>query len=81
MMNGMGTFGFGGMGFGWIFPMIFIGVIIWGVITLSNNYKNSNHYHSLPVGDDAFDILKKRYAKGEITKDQFEQMKKDLKYS
>lgn len=33
-----------------------------------------------PINETALDILKKRYANGEITKDQFEQIKKDIQY-
>jgi putative membrane protein len=35
-----------------------------------------NHMHQ--KNNDAFEILKTRYAKGEITKDEFEEMKKHL---
>jgi len=35
-------------------------------------------YISGESGENAVDILKKRYARGEITKEEFESMKKDL---
>ncbi len=64
---------FGGMGiFGYVLMILFWGVIIWLIylfIKKTTNNKNSKS---------AFDILKERYTKGEITKEQFIQMKKDI---
>lgn len=75
MMDGIG-FG-GGMWFGWIFWLLIIGVIIWAVVTVVNN-NNRRQQNYFPQKEDALEILKKRYAKGEITKEEFEQMKRDL---
>lgn len=75
MMNG---FGWCGMWFGWIFWLVLLGVIIWTVVTIVNKnqrHSSEGHFH---VHEDALEILKKRYARGEITREQFEQMKKDL---
>ena len=65
-------YGHGGMGFMWIlFVAIIVVIAFWAVRELR---KKDAH----PPADTPIDILKKRYAKGEITKDQFEQMKKDI---
>ncbi len=66
----------GGMWFGWIFWLVIIGLIIWLLINQSNRNRNQNYLN--PHLESPLDILKKRYAKGEITKEQFEQMKKDI---
>ena len=70
-MGGYGMMGFG-MGFGFLFMLLFWGAIIWVIVTLTNtNQYNKNEPDSLA-------ILKRRYVSGEITKKQFEEMKKEL---
>ena len=66
----------GGMWFGWIFWLVIIGIIVWLLINQSTRNRNQNQIN--PHLESPLDILKKRYAKGEITKEQFDQMKKDL---
>lgn len=61
--------------FGWIFMVISWVLVILGVVYLVR----------LVVGtkgegkeDTAVDILKKRYARGEISKEEFEEKKRDI---
>ncbi len=58
-------------GFGSLFMVLFWGLIIYGVVVLSRRDGSENKHRAL-------DIIKERYAKGEITKEHFESMKKDL---
>jgi putative membrane protein len=70
--------GFGGMGFGmawwWIIGLVLVAAIIWTIIrsTGHNNQNNTADHKS------ALDILKERYARGEIDKEEFETKKRDL---
>ncbi len=70
-----GNYGWG-MGFGWIFMIIFWVLVILGVVyivqTVFKSGKGSEQKET------PFDILKRRYAKGEISKEEFEKMKDDL---
>ena len=69
-------FFWGGMWFGWIFWVGIILLIVWAVTNGSSRRHPSNF--NLPQQETPLDILKRRYAKGEITKEQFDQMKKDI---
>ncbi|MEK6983846.1 MAG: SHOCT domain-containing protein [Nanoarchaeota archaeon] len=71
-MGGYGMMGFG-TGFGFLFMLLFWGFIIWIVVTLIKASQSSKNDSS-----DSLTILKKRYAKGEMTKKQFEEMKKEI---
>ena len=77
-----GNFGFGMMnGFGGVFMIllwiVIIGLGVWlisGLVSRTNSQPPAN----LPPAESALDILKKRYARGEITKEQFEEMRHTL---
>ncbi len=69
--SGMGWW----MGFGVIWMVIFwgglIALIVWGIARLSGRGSSAPRHDSL-------DIAKERYARGAISREEFEQIKKDL---
>jgi putative membrane protein len=77
MMWGWPMMGFGG--FGMIFGFIFFVAIVIGVIFLIVwLVKRSGYSVTDKTGARSLEILKERYAKGELTKEQYENMKKEL---
>jgi len=75
----MGGFGFGGMLFGGLLMLAFwvliIGGAVWLVVALARGSQGSSATTS---GQTPLAILQARYAKGEITKEQFDQMRRDI---
>jgi len=76
----MGFGGFGmiiGMLFIWLFFIAVIAAIITFIV-LAVKRSAYRHDYWYKMEDKSIEILKERYAKGEITKEQFENMKKDI---
>ena len=71
----MHDIGGGGWLLGGIFMLIFWGglitLIVWAITRFTRRSDTTQSHAPL-------DIAKQRYARGEITKEQFEQIKKDL---
>ncbi len=62
----------------WLFMLIFLGLIAFGLIALVRWGFNRGNPPLSERPDSPLDILKKRYARGEIDGEEFERIKKDL---
>lgn len=85
MRSNYGHMGWMGAGLGWIFMVIFWAVLIGAIFALVRGafWRERNCCNNEPKKfetgrNEAMDVLKKRYAKGEISKEDWEKMKKDL---
>jgi len=77
----MGSGMMGGFGWGWYMPIIMIifwGLVIWGIVALVRGVSSPSSTGSYAPADSALEILNRRYARGEITKQEYEERKKDL---
>ena len=72
MMHGMGF----GMGFGWLIWILIIGLAVWFLVKfVANNPVNNQPFKR----ETPEEILKKRFANGEISSTEYEEMLKKLK--
>jgi putative membrane protein len=62
----------------WLFMAIFwiviIGLVVWGISRMSAHL----HMSGMEGGSNALEIAKMRYARGEISQEEFEKIKKNL---
>lgn len=73
-MNDYG-WGWGGMGLG---MLLFWGLLIVGIVMLMRCSRGSGDCGKGEREKSALDLLKERYARGEIGREEFEQKKRDL---
>ncbi|MCL5075787.1 MAG: SHOCT domain-containing protein [Chloroflexi bacterium] len=76
MMGFYGGFGWFNMLFMSLFWIGLLALVVWGLVGLFSRTGGTSCGSS--AGSSALEILKARYARGEITKEEFEAMKRDL---
>jgi putative membrane protein len=76
----MGSWGSGWMGwFGSVMHLLFWGLVVFVLFLLARRLWSSSQSSSEVMRNEApMDILKRRYASGEIDREEFEQKKQDL---
>jgi putative membrane protein len=61
------------MSLGMILPLILIGVVVYALMVQQSNQKGPAPSNQTPL-----EALKERYARGEVTREEYEQVRRDL---
>ena len=78
MMNNWNGFGGWGMGLGFIFMLLFWGLVILGVVALIRWLLTQSSPNRSSCDKTPWEIVQERYARGEIDREEYEQKKRDL---
>jgi putative membrane protein len=70
----MGEYGWFGPGFGWLFMVLVWVLVIVGIVAIIKSAATP----SVSRGETPLEILKARYARGEIGKEEYERMRSEL---
>jgi putative membrane protein len=70
--------GWGWMIGGWVMMVVFWGLVIVGIVALSRALGDRGKPTQESHTETPSEILRRRYAAGEITKEQFEEMKRNV---
>ncbi len=78
-MMGWGFYGFGGFWWWWIvvatFWVLIIAGVVWLIVWLTRQGRAAAGGPERPT---PLDILRERYARGEITREEYERMRRDI---
>ena len=78
MMNNWNGFSGWGMGLGFIFMLLFWGLVILGIATLIRFLTIQSSSSKVSRDKTPLEIVQERYARGEIDREEYEQKKRDL---
>ncbi len=78
MMNGWDGMGGWGMGFGLIFMLLFWVLVILGIVSLARWLMTQSTRSKDSQDKTPLEIVRERYARGEIDREEYEQKIRDL---
>lgn len=64
--------------FGWVYMVLWWALVVVGIVILVRWLMEQGHTDKNRSEESALEILKKRYAKGEIDTEEFQEKKKNL---